>query len=105
MTFDRFSEIWPFSWNLLFSTWNVQSTYTTFPGHLERRTRTVQLQIKDIHVQQFMLDILQQTACPYTSRKCDKSGIKVRRVDSHNLTIYLYVVDKQRKNFNYLFYS
>ena len=78
MTFDRFSEIWQFWWNLIFSTGNVQFTYTNIPGHLERRTRTVQFQIKVSHVQQVMLNILQETACPYTSRKWDKSGIKVR---------------------------
>ena len=94
MTFERYSEIWPLWWNLLFSTWNVQFTYTTFPGHLERRTRTVQFQIKDSHVQQVMPDILQKTACPYTSRKCEKSGIDVRHVDSENLIISLYVVDR-----------
>ena len=72
MTFDRFSEIWPFWWNLLLSTGNVQLTYTTFPGHLERRTRTVQFQIKDSHVQQVVPDILQQTARPHTSESMIK---------------------------------
>ena len=72
MTFDRFGEIWPFWWNLLFSTWNGQFTYATILGHLERRTRTVQFQIKDSHVQQVVPDILQQTARPHTSESMIK---------------------------------
>ena len=76
MIFDRFSEIWLFWWNLVFSIWNEQFAYTNIPGHLERRTRTVQFQTKDIHVQQVVLDILQQTANPYTSLKYDKNWIE-----------------------------
>ena len=48
-----------------------------FAGHLDRRTRTVHFQIKDSHVQQVMLNVLQQTASPYTSLKYDKSWIQV----------------------------
>ena len=77
MILDRFSEIWPLWWNLIFSTWNEQCTHRTIPGHLDRRTRTVQFQIKDSHVQQVVPDILQQTACPYSSRKYDKNWVEV----------------------------
>ena len=76
MIFDRFSEIWQFWWNLVFSVWNEQSTYTNIPGLVDRRTQTVQLQTKDIHVQQVMLDILQQTANPYTYKKYDRNWIE-----------------------------
>ena len=76
MIFDRFSEIWPLWCNLLFSTWNGLFTYTIIPGHLDRRTRTVQFQIKDSHVEKVVLDVVQQTAYPYTSRKYDKNWIE-----------------------------
>ena len=76
MIFDRFSEIWPIWWNLVFSIRNEQFAYTNIPGHLDRRTRTVQFQTNDIHVQEGVLYILQQTANPYTSRKYDKNWME-----------------------------
>ena len=54
----------------------------TILGHLDRRTRTVQFQIKDSHVDKVMLDILQKTACPYTSQKYEKYWINAYHVDS-----------------------
>ena len=56
--------------------------YTIILGLLDRRTRTVQFQTKVSLVDKVVLDILQETAFPYTSRKYDKNWIDVYGVDS-----------------------
>ena len=75
MKFDYFGET-------LFFPHEMDRIYTTILGLLDRRTRTVQFQTKVSLVDKFMLDILEETAYPYTSRKYDKNWIDVYGVDS-----------------------